>query len=94
MRETGGKNIYGGSALNIAKDIHKLNYKRLSQENKPKSVTQLPPGIWVPVTVAAILLGCTSQTVYLLRITRQIKSIKFKRGPMLVDLTGRIKKPA
>ena len=66
--------------------IHKVNYKRARRANPPKKVRRLPPGTWLPISVAAYVLHCTNQTVHLLRLTKQMASIRFPKGPILVNV--------
>lgn len=70
----------------IAQGIHNVDYKSEAKKNRPRLVEKLPPGLWLPVSVAAVLLGCTNQTVHLLRITGQLDAIRFRRGPLLVNM--------
>lgn len=63
-----------------------LNYSLLREKNPPEAVTGLPKGVWIPISVAAYLMGCSQQTVRLMQMTKQIRSIKFPVGPILVDL--------
>jgi hypothetical protein len=64
-----------------------LNYTLLKVKNPPEPVRGLPKGVWIPISVAAYLMGCSQQTVRLMQLTRQIRSIKFPVGPILVDIS-------
>ena len=70
-----------------AQGIHNVDYKKLNKAHKPRKVKSVPPGIWLPVSVAAYLYECSTQTIHLLRLTQQIEAIKFPRGPILVDVS-------
>ena len=66
--------------------IHNIDHKKARRESRPKKVKRLPPGTWVPMSVAAFMLGCSKQTVHLLRLTHQVEAIKFPVGPLLVNV--------
>lgn len=70
----------------LAHGVGYINYKRLKVENPPQAVSLLPKGVWVPISVAAYLIGYSGQTIRLMQLSKQISSIKFPVGPILVNI--------
>jgi hypothetical protein len=70
-----------------AQGIHHVDYKKMNKIHKPTKVRTIPPGIWLPVSIAAYLYECSTQTIHLMRLTQQIAAIKLPRGPILVDIS-------
>jgi len=70
----------------LATHIHDVDYKKMRKKNPPELVEAMPHGIWVPVSVAAFLLKCSGQSIHLMRLTKQLKSIRFPKGPILVNI--------
>ena len=63
-----------------------LDYQKDSDEISIKRVRKMPSeGLWVPVSVAAQLANYSDQMIRHLYKNGIIKSIKFKRGPVLVN---------
>lgn len=68
--------------------IRTYNYKYLRQHFRPKMVNTLPSeGKWVTVSVAASILNRSKQSIRLMYLRGDLPSIKFKRSPILVDVS-------
>ena len=63
-----------------------IDYKLLKKQNPPEPVDGLPRGVWVPISIAAYLIKYSGQTIRLMQMTKQIRSIKFPVGPILVNI--------
>lgn len=68
--------------------IHEIDYKTAKLTVNPLQGERgfLPPGIWLPVSVAAVYSGCTAQTVRLLYFAGKVEGLKFNKGPLLIDV--------
>lgn len=53
---------------------------------KFKSKADLEKGIWVPVSIAALLSDYSSQSLRLLGFKGTIETGRFKTGPLLINL--------
>jgi len=65
------------------------DYRGLRIKHKTRkfqTAAELKKGIWVPVSIAALLSNYSSQSLRLLGFKGLIETGKFKVGPLLVNL--------
>ena len=55
-------------------------------EDLPTIDYPIEPGDWVPVSIAAMRRGCSSQHLYGLIKARKLRAIKYPQGPALVRM--------
>ena len=67
------------------------DYRVLRQRYKPKifrSIKDLKNGVWLPLSIVALISGYSNQTLRLLSFKGFIESGKFKKGPLLVEINS------
>ncbi len=70
----------------LGENLHHIDYRMMRIKNPPETVTSLPKGVWVPISVAAHLLNCSGQTLRLMMFSNQLEAVKFPVGPTLVNI--------
>jgi hypothetical protein len=74
--------------IEILKRKKGIKYDLSGMEDPTKSVKKLPKeGVWLPISIAALLCGFSAQMVRFLYMNKIIAAIKFESGPTLVNFS-------
>ena len=61
-------------------------------EDPIREVDDLPPGLWLPISVSACLTGYTAQMIRYLMKNGVVDAIRFEKGPILINHRDVLKK--